>query len=60
MRYHIKAIRLQEGKRAQVGLLVYDQIFDANEDTADEIGEMAGSSTEEAIRCDVAAEQERG
>lgn len=34
---------------------IYEGVFDADVDTADEIGEQAGLCIEEAIVCDVAA-----
>lgn len=37
---------------------IYEDVFDANEDMADEIGTQAGLCIEEAIVCDVAALQE--
>jgi hypothetical protein len=59
MRYQVIVLRLPENEK-QNALLdpIFENVFDANEDTADEIGEMAGVAIEEAIRCDVAARED--
>lgn len=57
MRYLIIVSRIDENEDAS-GDPVYDQIFDANVDMADEIGELAGNAIAEAIQCDVAAQMD--
>ncbi len=63
MRYQVVVRKVRKGKDLASQLLntipLYEQIFDANEDTADDIGELAGNAIAEAVRCDVAAQAEK-
>lgn len=61
MRYQVIVRRVTSGDDDLPAQLLntiplYEQIFDANVDFADDIGELAGGCIEEAIRCDVAAQ----
>jgi len=59
MKYRVLVLRVPDDEEEQdFADAAYERVFDANEDTADEIGEQAGNAIEEAISCDVATRME--